>query len=131
MVHVRDMEDDFYEYDERSYSLIGYHSRKKYRLGDVVTVILAAARPESREIDLVFPDAPNRKKKTQKSPAIRRGALSDDRANPYLGAGNGIRTRVFSLEGRDNSHYTIPAYYDLSGCRESNSPYHSIGRPVG
>lgn len=27
------------------------------------------------------------------------------------GAGNGIRTRITSLEGWNNSHYTIPASY--------------------
>ncbi len=56
MVHVRDMESDYYEYDEQSYSLIGARSKRKYCLGDQFRVIIAAANTESREIDLVFED---------------------------------------------------------------------------
>ncbi len=63
MIHVRDLDDDFYEFDDRSYSLVGKQSRKTYRMGGPVQVIIAAANIETKEIDLVF-DLP---KQTQQS----------------------------------------------------------------
>jgi ribonuclease R len=55
MVHVRELDDDYYEYDERTYSLIGRHTGRTYRLGDPVDVVVAGANMESREIDFLFP----------------------------------------------------------------------------
>jgi ribonuclease R len=68
MVHVRDMRDDYYEYDESSFSLIGLESGRRYRPGDAVEVLLAAARVESREIDLEFTGskAPGRERRDQR-----------------------------------------------------------------
>ncbi len=54
LVHVRDMDDDHYEYDERSYTLVGVHTRRTIRLGDPVKVQVAAANVETRKIDLAF-----------------------------------------------------------------------------
>jgi len=54
MVHVRDLDDDYYEYDERTYRLIGRYTGKVYKLGDPVEVIVAAANIEKREVDFVF-----------------------------------------------------------------------------
>ena len=54
LVHVRDMDDDHYEYDERSFTLVGVHTRRQIRLGDPVKVQVAAANVETRKIDLAF-----------------------------------------------------------------------------
>ncbi len=54
LVHVRDMNDDFYEYDERRYMLVGVKRGRKIKLGDKVRVKIAAANVDSRKIDLVF-----------------------------------------------------------------------------
>jgi ribonuclease R len=54
MVHVRELDDDYYEYDERSYRLVGRYTGKAYRLGDPVDVIVAAANLDTREVDFVF-----------------------------------------------------------------------------
>ena len=53
LVHVRDM-DDYMEYDERTYRLVGQSTRRVIRLGDPVRVRVAAADPETRRIDLEF-----------------------------------------------------------------------------
>ena len=55
-IHVRDMDDDHYEYDERTYTLVGLYTGRTYRLGDTVRVVVAAADVESREVDFVFED---------------------------------------------------------------------------
>lgn len=56
MVHVRDMDDDYYEYDERTYRLVGQYTGKTYRLGNPVQVVVVGANLETREIDLLFAD---------------------------------------------------------------------------
>ncbi len=56
MIHVRDMDDDYYEYDEKSYRLVGAHTGKTYRLGDTVRVTVAGANLETREVDFTFAD---------------------------------------------------------------------------
>ena len=56
MVHVRELTDDYYEYDERTYRLAGRYTGKTYRLGDSVEVVVAAANVETREVDFVFVD---------------------------------------------------------------------------
>ncbi len=40
MVRIEDLDDDYYFYQESSYSLIGKRTKKKYMLGDKVTVIV-------------------------------------------------------------------------------------------
>ncbi len=60
MVHVRDLDDDYYEYDERTYRLIGRHTGATFRLGDPHRVTVAAANVETREVDLALADKPER-----------------------------------------------------------------------
>ena len=54
LVHVSDMNDDYYEYDESTFTMTGERTGKTFRPGDTVRVQLAAANPEKREIDLLF-----------------------------------------------------------------------------
>ncbi|MFN3596667.1 MAG: ribonuclease R [Rubricoccaceae bacterium] len=57
LVHVREMQDDFWEYDPRAYALVGRHSGRRYRTGLPVRVRIVSADPESRQVDLVFVDS--------------------------------------------------------------------------
>ncbi len=57
LVHVRDLDDDYYDYDEQRYAVIGRRRGRMFRLGDPVRVVVAAANIETREIDFVFADA--------------------------------------------------------------------------
>ncbi|MBO6577129.1 MAG: ribonuclease R [Rhodothermales bacterium] len=54
LVHVRDLADDYYEYDEPAFMLVGRTSGRRFKLGDPVTVTVAAANTETREIDFVL-----------------------------------------------------------------------------
>lgn len=60
MVHVRDLDDDFYVYDEASYTLTGRRSGRRFRLGDAVDVQVVRVNPDDRRIDfrIVAPGAP-------------------------------------------------------------------------
>jgi len=54
LVRVSSMEDDYYQYVEEQYSLIGQRTKKVYRLGDPARVILTRVNPEERNIDFVL-----------------------------------------------------------------------------
>lgn len=54
MVSIRDLKDDFYIFDEKSYSMIGRRKKKNYRLGDKVRVMLKKTDLENRTMDFIF-----------------------------------------------------------------------------
>jgi ribonuclease R len=54
LVHIRDLDDDFYIYDERNYCIIGQNNGKKYQLGDPVRVKLIRADLEKKQIDFLM-----------------------------------------------------------------------------
>lgn len=51
LVHISDIKGDYYNYDERTMSLIGQRHKKRYRVGDEVTVICKSASKEESFID--------------------------------------------------------------------------------
>lgn len=51
LVHISDISGDYYNYDERTMSLIGQKTKKRYRIGDEVTVICKSASKEEASID--------------------------------------------------------------------------------
>ncbi|MBI1802979.1 MAG: ribonuclease R [Ignavibacteriae bacterium] len=51
LIHVRDMGDDFYTFDEKKYVLIGRRDKKRFRLGDKVDIRVVRVDPEERKID--------------------------------------------------------------------------------
>jgi ribonuclease R len=51
LVHVRDLDGDFYNYDEKKFALIGRSSRKVYKLGDYITVQLIRVDTERSMVD--------------------------------------------------------------------------------
>ena len=53
-VWVRDIDDDYYEYDEDTWSLVGTRRGRVFQVGKPVTVIIVRADTETREIDLYF-----------------------------------------------------------------------------
>ncbi len=58
LVHISTLVDDYYHYDEESWSLTGRRSGRRFRLGDRVEVQVARVDPESREIDLELQAGP-------------------------------------------------------------------------
>ncbi|HEX8384647.1 MAG TPA: ribonuclease R, partial [Rubricoccaceae bacterium] len=54
LVHVREMEGDFWEYDPKRYALVGRQSGRRIRVGDACRVRLVAADVASRRVELVF-----------------------------------------------------------------------------
>ncbi|WP_422784922.1 ribonuclease R [Ruminiclostridium josui] len=54
LVRMSSMEDDYYNYDEAHYCLVGERTRKIYRIGDIVKVILAKADITARKIEFLL-----------------------------------------------------------------------------
>ena len=63
LVHVTALKNDYYHYDEQSHSLFGERSKKRYCLGDIVTVIVARVGLDERKIDFILSDSKISKEK--------------------------------------------------------------------
>ena len=51
MVPMRDLDDDYYEFDEKNYCLVGRRHHHKYQLGDPIRIKVARANIEKRQLD--------------------------------------------------------------------------------
>ena len=51
MVSIRDLDDDFYIFDEKNYCLVGRHSKRTYQLGESVKVEIVRANLERKQLD--------------------------------------------------------------------------------
>ena len=56
MIPIRDLDDDYYEYDEKNYCLRGRRKKHTYSLGDAITVQVARANLEKKQLDFALPD---------------------------------------------------------------------------
>jgi ribonuclease R len=54
LIRLRDLEGDYYVYDEKKYSLIGRVSKKQFRLGDKVKVKLVRVDTDKSELDFII-----------------------------------------------------------------------------
>ena len=56
MVPMRDLDDDYYDFDERNYCLVGRRHHHKYQLGDAIRIKVARANLEKRQLDFSIAD---------------------------------------------------------------------------
>ncbi len=56
LVPVRELADDFYDFDEKNYCLVGRRNNVRYRLGDKVKVKVVRANLERKQLDFVLVD---------------------------------------------------------------------------
>lgn len=56
LVHFSNMLDDYYNFDEENYYIIGERTKKTYRLGDTVNIEVVGADPLRRNIDFALID---------------------------------------------------------------------------
>ncbi len=54
LIRVKDLEGDFYVFDDKKYSLIGRRTKKQYRLGDRILVQLIRADTDNSELDFIM-----------------------------------------------------------------------------
>lgn len=51
MIPIRCLDDDYYEFDEKNYCIVGRHTGKRYQLGDELTVKIAKADLVKKQLD--------------------------------------------------------------------------------
>ncbi len=51
MIPIRELDDDFYELDEKNYRLVGRRTKREYRLGQALSIQVARANLERRQLD--------------------------------------------------------------------------------
>ena len=54
MVPMRDLDDDYYDFDERNYCLVGRRHHHTYQLGDPIRIRVARANIEKRQLDFAL-----------------------------------------------------------------------------
>ncbi|MPM41794.1 Ribonuclease R [bioreactor metagenome] len=54
MIPMRDLDDDYYEFDEKNYCLRGRRKNRMYSLGDAITVKVARANLEKKQLDFAL-----------------------------------------------------------------------------
>ena len=56
LVSMRDLDDDYYDLDERNYCLVGRRRHHRYQLGDPIRVKVAHANLEKKQLDFILAD---------------------------------------------------------------------------
>ena len=54
MIPIRELDDDFYELDERNYRLIGRRTKREYRLGQQISIKVVRANLERKQLDFAL-----------------------------------------------------------------------------
>ena len=56
MVPMRDLDDDFYDFDEKNYCLVGRRRHRKYQLGNAIHIQVARTNLEKKQLDFTLAD---------------------------------------------------------------------------
>ncbi|WP_430810791.1 MULTISPECIES: ribonuclease R [unclassified Carboxylicivirga] len=54
MIPIRDLDDDFYVFDEENYCIVGRQYNRKYQLGDQLDIVIANANLEKKQLDFAL-----------------------------------------------------------------------------
>ncbi|MDR1701791.1 MAG: ribonuclease R [Sporomusaceae bacterium] len=84
LVHIASLKDDYYQYVEEKYSLVGERTGKTYCLGDKAVIVVAGTNPEARTIDYVL--SPNG---TEPKTVKQKTSLKKETKNPTAKAKKG------------------------------------------
>ena len=83
LIPARELTDDYYEYDEANYCLVGRHTGRRYSLGDRLEVTVAQANLERKQLDFVLAgaedEAPRRGMYARGKGGSRSGAKTKDK----------------------------------------------------
>ena len=84
LLHVSQLDDDYYMYIEDAMMLMGKHKHRKFRLGNRIDIKIGMANPTNRQIDLVMPHAdlpeePEEEVSSQGAPKRLKNPLADNK----------------------------------------------------
>ncbi len=66
LVHITNLDNDYYHFDPVGHALIGEHTGQRYRLGDRLRVQVAAVNLDERKIDFLLVQSQKKKKRSRK-----------------------------------------------------------------
>lgn len=112
LIHVNELSDDFYDYDEDQLALIGRRNKMIYKIGDTVKVVVAAADKEERTIDFQLVGMSKPRRKEQFKRIDTRGAGKDGKKQ----GGSANYSRNKDSKGKSNGKRRP------SGEKNSNQP---------
>ncbi len=79
MIPLRDLEDDYYRFDEENYCIVGERSKKVFQLGDEISIRIASANLEKKQLDFTLASAPLRTVEEQRRRESRGGSSKGKR----------------------------------------------------
>ena len=82
MVPMRDLDDDYYEFDERNFCLVGRRRHHRYQLGDAVRIQVARANLDKKQLDFTLvegKDHPDKAHIVQQTAKGQPATAHDDR----------------------------------------------------
>ena len=107
LIHISNLKDDYYSYDEKTMTLTGRATHKKYKVGMPIKVVLTNANVEQHQLDFEVYD-PDAKKR------------------PHNDRGMGRRSGDRNFKGRSNY-----GGRDKSGDRRHKPRRNNRGQPLG
>ncbi|TRX62355.1 ribonuclease R [Carboxylicivirga sp. M1479] len=54
MIPIRDLDDDYYHFDEENYCIVGRKYNRKYQLGDELKIVIASANLDKKQLDFAL-----------------------------------------------------------------------------
>lgn len=86
LVHVSNMTDDFYRFDDRQMMMIGERSNRQFRIGDEIRIKVIGVKPEESAIDFEIVGMPEVKRRTRKdAPKVIRATKKEGAGKPGRG----------------------------------------------
>ena len=68
MIPMRDLDDDYYDFDEKNYCLVGRRRHHVYQLGDPIRIQVAKANLERKQLDFTLDDGRPKKQQQAEKP---------------------------------------------------------------
>lgn len=94
MIRMRDMQDDFYYFDETSYAIIGKRFRKKYTLGDKVRIVVKKADLVRKQLEFGFVE------RVEKYASVQAGKKAGEQVSKKAGEHGSKREREQGNKGK-------------------------------
>lgn len=86
LVHISSLTDDYYDYRDDKYALVGHHAGKVYRLGDEVTIEVLQVNIPNRTVDFIMAGEDAATKEYLKEQIAARNTLQKDKTSHGSGA---------------------------------------------
>ena len=83
LVHVSNMTDDYYRFDDRSMMMIGERNKRQFRIGDEIEIKVIGVKPEESSIDFeIVGMVQNTRQSRREQPKVIRAGKKDGGGKP-------------------------------------------------